>query len=109
MRSITVTDKNVELRDHLRDHQYPGEGMCNVPLLLQSFRHIPSRSAVLRHHIIIATQCYMRARLLSPRNHSDILLPAFGPFYPFYHMFSLCFYVRLSTILIISTVSHGTL
>src|SRR6267154_1185376 len=29
--------------------------MCNVPLLLQSFRHIPSRSAVLRHYIIIAT------------------------------------------------------
>ncbi len=72
---------------HVELKQIRSTLVCNVPLLLQSFRHIPSRSAVLRHYIIIATQRYMRAPLLSQRNHSDLLLPAFGPFYPFYHMF----------------------
>jgi len=78
-------------RQHFLSSAFEGSairrGYCNVPLLLQSFRHIPSCSAVLRHYIIIATQRYMRAPLLSQRNHSDLLLPAFGPFYPFYHMF----------------------
>ena len=70
-------------------------------------------STVLCHHTIITTWHNICAPLLSLQNHSDVLLPAFRPFYLFLpyvccYLF-LHFNVLLSTILIISTVSHGTL